>query len=130
MLVEQAVQKHGCNLDSDDPVQTSNLSNAFRWLLSADSGRFGPSQEDRRRGKAIGTAFQGVAAALKAASKALAAAVPCSYTCNYWGCRNLSTVSEGFALVRGKGCVCGGCLGVGSSCSAAPAGLQSLLAAR
>jgi uncharacterized membrane protein YgcG len=129
-LTGRYVQKHGCDLSSDDPVNTSKLTNACRWLVSTESGRHGPSEEDRRTCKAIVTALSGVAAALKAASSTLAAAVPCSYTCNNWGCRNLSTVSEGFALVRGKGCVCGGCLGVGRDCSIAPAGSQSLLAAR
>jgi hypothetical protein len=130
-LSEHLVEpKHRCDLDSDDPAQTGNLTNAFRFQFSTEFVRFGPSEEEKRRSKAILAAFSGVAAALQAASSALAAAVPCSYTCNNNHCRNLSTVSEGFALVRGKGCVCGGCLGVGRDCSVAPAGSQSLLAAR
>jgi hypothetical protein len=130
-LSEQLVgPKHRCDLDSDDPAQTAKLGNAFRIQFSTEFVRFGPSDEEKRRNMAIFTAFQGLPAVLKAASKALAAAVPCSYACNNWGCRNLSTVSEGFALVRGKGCVCGGCLGVDRDCSVAPAGSQSLMAAR
>jgi len=39
------------------------------------------------------------------------AAVPNRYGCNNPACTNLTTVSDAFALVRGKSCVCGGCLG-------------------
>jgi hypothetical protein len=49
---------------------------------------------------------------LLAAGEALCAAVPCSACCSSPRCTNLSGVSAGFALVRGKGCVCGGCLGM------------------
>lgn len=76
----------------------------------------------------IQKALSQVAAALQAASKALAAAVPCSPACCNHGCQSLSTVSEGFALARGNGCVCGGCLG--SANQSGVAGSQSLLAAR
>jgi hypothetical protein len=41
--------------------------------------------------------------------------VSCSSCCNNPSCVNVSTVSEGFALVRGKGCVCGGCGARGGS---------------
>jgi hypothetical protein len=39
----------------------------------------------------------------------LCAALPGSCSCNNPGCKNLGTFSEAFALVRGKGCMCGGC---------------------
>jgi hypothetical protein len=47
-----------------------------------------------------------------AAGEALCAAVPCSACCSNPRCTNMGGVSAGFALVRGKGCVCGGCLGL------------------
>ena len=49
---------------------------------------------------------------LLAAGEALCAAVPSSTCCSNPRCTNLSGVSAGFALVRGKNCVCGGCLGL------------------
>lgn len=48
---------------------------------------------------------------LQSAAAALCAAVPSRRCCNNPGCSNLGTVSEAFALVRGKGSVCGGCMG-------------------
>ena len=50
--------------------------------------------------------------ALVAAGEALCAAVPSSGCCSNHRSTNLGGVSVGFALVRGKGCVCGGCLGL------------------
>jgi hypothetical protein len=49
---------------------------------------------------------------LAAAGEAVCAAVPSSACCSNPCCSNLSGVSASFALVRGKGCVCGGCLGL------------------
>jgi hypothetical protein len=46
-----------------------------------------------------------------AAGEALCAAVPCSACCNNPRCSSLHGVSASFALVRGKGCVCGGAWG-------------------
>jgi hypothetical protein len=53
------------------------------------------------------------------AGEALCAAVPSSACCSNPRCTNLDGVSAGFALVRGKGCVCGGCLGLQSGVAAA-----------
>jgi hypothetical protein len=50
--------------------------------------------------------------ALVAAGEVLCAAVPSSSCCSNPRCNNLGGVSAGSALVRGKGCVCGGCLGL------------------
>jgi hypothetical protein len=36
--------------------------------------------------------------------------LPSRFHCNNFDCTSLSTVSEGFALVRGSSCVCGGCV--------------------
>jgi hypothetical protein len=47
---------------------------------------------------------------LQQAGQALCAAARCSSCCCNPGCTNLTTVSECFALVRGRGCVCSGCL--------------------
>jgi hypothetical protein len=67
---------------------------------------------------------QATAAAGEIASQCLAAgealcAVPCSACCNNPRCSSLDGVSASFALVRGKGCVCGGCLGLTSGGPAA-----------
>jgi hypothetical protein len=51
-------------------------------------------------------------AVMVAAGEALCAAVPSSSCCSNPRCTNLHGVSAGFALVRGKGCVCAGCLGL------------------
>jgi hypothetical protein len=46
---------------------------------------------------------------LQSVGQALCAAAGSSSCCSNPGCTNLSTVSECFALVRGRQCVCGGC---------------------
>jgi hypothetical protein len=70
--------------------------------------------------------------ALAAAGEALCAAVPSSACCSNPHCTNLSGVSAGFSLVRGKGCVCGGCLRLqsGGAGPAAAASQGVLVAAR
>jgi hypothetical protein len=46
--------------------------------------------------------------------------LPSRQRCNNHDCLNLSTVSEGAALVRGRACVCGGCMaGMATSAAAA-----------
>jgi hypothetical protein len=40
----------------------------------------------------------------------LLSSLPSRFHCNNCDCTSLSTVSEGFALVRGSSCVCGGCV--------------------
>lgn len=69
-------------------------------------------------------------ALLIAAGEALCAAVPSSACCSNPRCNNLSGVSAGFALVRGKGCVCGGCLGlqVGGEAAVTSQGAHALAA--
>ena len=47
--------------------------------------------------------------ALQGYGSALAAAVASRFGCNWPGCVRLSGVSEGYGLVRGQACVCGGC---------------------
>ena len=47
---------------------------------------------------------------LQQAGEALCAAARCCSCCCNPGCTNLATVSECFALVRGRRCVCAGCL--------------------
>jgi hypothetical protein len=47
--------------------------------------------------------------ALQGFGSALAAALPSRFGCNWPGCVRLSGVSEGYGLVRGQACVCGGC---------------------
>jgi hypothetical protein len=59
---------------------------------------------------------------------------PGPFCCNNPLCTNLAGVSEGFALVRGKSCVCGGCCWSGSrlgvaAAAAAAAGQRVLPAA-
>jgi signal transduction histidine kinase len=40
----------------------------------------------------------------------LLSSLPSRFHCNNFDCTNLGIVSEGFALVRGSSCVCGGCV--------------------
>jgi hypothetical protein len=40
---------------------------------------------------------------------AVTGAVPSRFGCNWPGCVRLEGVSEGYGLVRGQACVCGGC---------------------
>jgi hypothetical protein len=54
------------------------------------------------------TCFWLLPMALVAAGETLFAAAPSSACCSNPRCGNLSAVSAGFALVRDKGCVCGG----------------------
>jgi hypothetical protein len=46
---------------------------------------------------------------LKRFGDVVAAALPSWFGCNWPGCVRLSGVSEGYGLVRGHACVCGGC---------------------
>jgi hypothetical protein len=47
---------------------------------------------------------------LQRAGAMLCALLPSRFCCNNPYCSSLSTASEGFLLVRGQSCVCGGCL--------------------
>jgi len=55
-------------------------------------------------------AVQTLARVLYTQGLRLCAASPSAFSCNNPLCRNLASVSKAFELVRGKGCVCGGCL--------------------
>jgi hypothetical protein len=68
--------------------------------------------------------------ALSAAGEALCAAVPSSACCSNPRYTNLAGVSASFALVRGKGCVCGGCLGLQAGGSGAVPSQGALVSAR
>jgi hypothetical protein len=69
------------------------------------------SQEKAAKGLKDGLLVNvgGWADALQGLASALAAAVPSRFGCNWPGCVRLSGVSEGYGLVRGQACVCGGC---------------------
>jgi hypothetical protein len=69
-------------------------------------------QEDNPAPEAATASILSLPTALVAAGEAMCAAVPSSTCCSNPRCTNLSGVSAGFALVRGKSCVCGGCLGL------------------
>jgi hypothetical protein len=71
-----------------------------------------------------------IASQCLAAGEALCAVVPYSACCNNTRCSSLDGVSASFALVRGKGCVCGGCLGPNAGGTAAAACAGVLVAAR
>jgi len=69
-----------------------------------------------------------LSSAMLSASDILWAAIPSRYSCNNPTCLNVSGVSESFALLRGKACVCGGCLAMGESHQpATAAGAQDLM---
>jgi hypothetical protein len=69
-------------------------------------------------------------AKLIAAGELLCAAVPNRACCSNPKCTSLSGFSAGFALVRGKGCVCGGCLGLQAGGTVAVPYDGALVAAR
>jgi hypothetical protein len=48
--------------------------------------------------------------ALSSAGNVLCMALPNRYFCNNAGCRNVEGFSAGFGLVRGRACVCRGCV--------------------
>jgi hypothetical protein len=48
---------------------------------------------------------------LQLLGEALCAQSPSRFCCNNPRCSNVATASEGFVLVRGNACACGGCLG-------------------
>jgi hypothetical protein len=50
-----------------------------------------------------------LAEVIESFGSALAASLPSRFGCNWPGCVRLSGVSEGYGLVRGQACVCGGC---------------------
>ena len=74
--------------------------------------------------------FDSLPTVVSAAGEALCAALPSSACCSNPRCANLSGVSAGFALVRGKGCVCGGCLGLQARGAAAVPRQGAMVAAR
>ena len=89
-------------------------------------------QQQRRRrhnSPAVKQALLDMSAGLSRAGAALCAALPNRYFCNNQGCRNAAGVSAGFGLVRGKACVCGGCVGAEGAAGAAVAP-QGAVAAR
>jgi hypothetical protein len=53
--------------------------------------------------------MQHLAESFDVLAQLLMVVVPSRYCCNSLGCSSLACVSEGFALVRGSSCVCGGC---------------------
>jgi hypothetical protein len=53
-----------------------------------------------------------VAAAMKELALQISTATPCRCCCANVACTNLASLSECFALVRGRACVCGGCMDV------------------
>jgi hypothetical protein len=74
----------------------------------------------------IRTPLLDLASGLGVAGGALCTALPTRFFCNNPSCSNMAGVSAGFALVRGKGCVCGGCVGLAAG-AAVP---QDAVAAR
>jgi hypothetical protein len=81
-------------------------------------------------GKLLLPQLPALVASLKTAGYALCSALPCSFACSNAGCVNTSGVSECFMLVRGKACVCGGCLGITSPGHVIAAAPADVLAAR
>jgi hypothetical protein len=85
---------------------------------------------DSSAGKLLLPQLPALAASLKAAGAMLCSALPCSFFCNNPACVNVSGLSEGFMLVRGKACICGGCLGITSPGHVIAEALADVLAAR
>ena len=114
-------------LGSIDSAQQacSALLGGMRAVLAPLRGRVG----GRERRQATAAAVE-VASHCVAAGEALCAVMPCSACCNNPRCSSLDGVSASFALVRGKGCVCGGCLGPKPGGAAAVPCTDVVLAAR
>lgn len=82
-------------------------------LDSARSGVLQQQQQGRQGlSPAVRDALVGLASGFRAVGGVLCAAQPNHLFCNNPACRSAASVSAGFALVRGEGVVCGGCLGL------------------
>jgi hypothetical protein len=68
-----------------------------------------PNDSQRHKLLALLVQLHALADALQGFGSALAASLPSRFGCNWPGCVRLSGVSEGYGLVRGQACVCGGC---------------------
>lgn len=95
------------------------------WLLYDATGSFARSSDATGITRLVQKAPKALAASLKQAlhgMKALEGAlmrrgqllsvlIPSRYCCNNPGCGNMAGPSESFHLVRGRSCICGGCVG-------------------
>ena len=68
-----------------------------------------PNDSQRHKLLALLVQLHALADALQGFGSALAASLPSRFGCNWPGCVRLLGVSEGYGLVRGQACVCGGC---------------------
>lgn len=84
----------------------SKAISASVQLLTAEKGRL----QDISQSTTAADTIQQLAQELLKLGSLLCTALPGAFYCNNPGCTNLATVSEGFALVRGKACICAGCL--------------------
>jgi hypothetical protein len=95
---------------------TKKLMDAVvRDMLAGLKGKVGgtsawvPDASARPKVLALQRELSAFVDALQGYGSALAAAVASRFGCNWPGCVGLSGVSEGYGLVRGQACVCGGC---------------------
>lgn len=100
-----------------DVAACSKAISASVQLLTAEQARLQDiSQSDSAP---AASTIQQLAQELLKLGSLLCTALPGAFYCNNPGCTNLATVSEGFALVRGKACICSGCLEAPRPASAA-----------
>jgi hypothetical protein len=93
------------------PQMTAAISHSLR--AASTSGQQQQQQQQRQQqhiSPAVKQALMNLSAGLSWAGGLLCAALPNRYFCNNPGCRNVAGCSAGFGLVRGRACVCGGCV--------------------
>jgi hypothetical protein len=78
-------------------------------MLAGPSGRITDESVWNKLAAVLLWGLKAFADKLQGYGSALAAALPSRFGCNWPGCVRLSGVSEGYGLVRGQACVCGGC---------------------
>jgi hypothetical protein len=96
--------------------------------LQGDNSSSSAPRGPQRKGLSpvIHNSLLDVASGLGVAGEALCTALPTRFCCNNPSCSSTAGASAGFALVRGKACVCGGCVGLAAG-AAVP---QDAVAAR
>jgi hypothetical protein len=105
-------------------VALTPVAQQLRDLVASDSascvqGQQQQQQQQQQHSAVIATSLKELKEILHVTGTVLCTGVACGSCCNNPSCVNVSTVSEGFALVRGKGCMCGGC--ARQDCIALPA---------
>jgi hypothetical protein len=117
-LVEWAAESDGLSLEAVRKLVDVFMDVKFKIdrmgkdVLGGKAGGLSagmPDERTQQKQAALLGELRALADALQGYGPALAAAVPSRFGCNWPGCVRLLGVSEGYGLVRGQACVCGGC---------------------